>query len=188
MKLLDQLKKSIADTTGERAAIQEKINWCHADISGLESTPLPPEDASNILSRMVDKAAERHRSYLIANTLQDISVNSDVSGLRCSIEEKGVLNPLFNARFDPSGFAGEPTVSTDALCYFFGDLIKTKFADLCGNLETGSAGVEYGSPFIKRIEEIDAANATLKALELQEEDVAAAMDEARVLLESLPGL
>lgn len=185
MKIINDFKKHIQGIKASLADIRGKIADTNAKIRALESAPLPPEAMPAVLSAMVDSGAKRYLTWLQKTGLEQTATFPSISVLASRIEEKSILDPLFTK----SGKGGATVPDPDAFCFFFGDILKERFAIACAGY-TAKVPMDETivSPMDQRLQEIAAAHAEVKDLELQEEDVEAAMDDARVQIESLPSL
>lgn len=185
MKIISDFKKHVQAIRDQLTAIRGAIAAKKAKIHALDSAPLPPEEMLKVLSAKVDAGGKRYLSWLHSTGLEENATSSSVTYLAEQIDCKDSLGPLFFETDHRGNFAG---FKHDALCFFFGDILKERFAAACFDYEPSvNMDDTIVSPMGQRLNEIAAAQAEVKQMELEEEDVEAALHEARVQIESLPG-
>lgn len=193
MEAIKKFKEQAGKLTGLLEEVKKGIRQTTALIDALASAPLPPADMPATLALMVDAAAARYVEFLHSESGIPEAFGASVTDLPCSIEEGNPLSHLFVDRSGWDEVSGRPVAGAimrpDALCYFFGDLIKQKLVSACAAMERDPDDAEaIATPYAQRLADIKAAEAKLKALRLQEEELEAALDEARETFDSLGGL
>lgn len=185
MKIIKDLQKHVSGVKDQLAAIRIQIADINNQISQLEGAPFDQTETLSILSSMVDAGASRYLDWLRTHGITKLTDYGCVSNLARQINEKDAMDALFIK----IGGRGENMFNHDALCFFFGAMMKEQFAVACADYAPAlDSGMQCGSSMTQRLQEIATAQSTLKELELQEEEVESALHEARVQIEALSRL
>ena len=193
MEAIKKFKEQVSKIAHQLEETKKAIRQTRSLINTLSTTPLPRADVPETLAIMVDVAAARYLEFLTSEVGIAETLGADITDLPYRIEEKTPLSGLF---MDRSGWddemdrpSGGPLMRPDALCYFFGDIIKQKLASAALAMEPDADDpARIATPYAKRLADIKAAETQLKALQLQEEELEAALEEARQAFESLDGI
>jgi len=191
MESINKFKEQLGKITRQLGEIKKEIGQTARLIDALSTAPLPPENIGVILASMVDAAGIRYLEFLQSEEGIPETLGGDITALPYLIEETSPLSGLFLDRSGWDEVSGRPSPSPlmrpDALCYFFGDIIKEKLSHATMMLKDGD-GREPATPYAERIAAIETEKTRLKALKLQEEELEAALEDAREAFDLLDGV